>query len=69
MGKTARILVVEDEANERTGLAELLQAWGYETETAGQRRRGPGEGSTFSPDVILSDLRMPAMTGMELCGS
>ncbi|MGA2632555.1 MAG: sigma-54 dependent transcriptional regulator, partial [Terriglobia bacterium] len=66
MGKTARILVVEDEANERTGLAELLQAWGYETETAASGAEGLEKVSTFNPNVILSDLRMPAMTGMEL---
>ena len=66
MGKIARILVVEDEAHERTGLAELLQAWGYETETAASGTEGLEKASTFNPDVILSDLRMPAMTGMEL---
>ena len=29
-----KVLIVEDEENERTGLAELVRAWGYETETA-----------------------------------
>ncbi len=29
-----KVLIVEDEENERTGLAELIRAWGYETETA-----------------------------------
>jgi len=29
-----KILIVEDEENERTGLAELVSSWGYRTETA-----------------------------------
>lgn len=29
-----KVLIVEDEENERTGLAELVRAWGYEAETA-----------------------------------
>jgi len=29
-----RVLIVEDEANERTGLAELVSGWGYRTDTA-----------------------------------
>ncbi len=58
--------MVEDEANERLGLAELLKAWGYETETAVNGAEGLERAGVFSPDVILSDLRMPIMTGMEL---
>ena len=29
-----RVLIVEDEENERTGLAELVSGWGYRTDTA-----------------------------------
>ena len=29
-----KVLIVEDEENERTGLAELVSAWGYRAETA-----------------------------------
>ena len=35
-----KVLIVEDEENERTGLAELISAWGYRTEVARRRRRG-----------------------------
>ena len=66
MAKGPRILVVEDEANERLGLAELLRAWGYETETAANGAEGLEKSSAFNPEVILTDLRMPVMTGMEL---
>ena len=66
MSKGARILVVEDEANERQGLAELLRAWGYEAETAADGMEALEKASSFGPAVILSDLRMPRMTGMQL---
>ena len=29
-----KVLIIEDEENARTGLAELISAWGYRTETA-----------------------------------
>ena len=64
--KSARILVVEDEAHERQGLAELLRAWGYEAETAADGLEALERAASFGPAVILSDLRMPRMTGMEL---
>ena len=34
MAKLGKILVVEDDPHARQGLADLLSAWGYETETA-----------------------------------
>jgi DNA-binding NtrC family response regulator len=66
VAKGARILVVEDESNERVGLAELLQAWGYVAETAADGAEALDKVATFAPAVILSDLRMPRLTGMEL---
>jgi DNA-binding NtrC family response regulator len=64
--KSAKILVVEDEAHERQGLAELLRAWGYEAETAADGTEALEKVASFGPAVILSDLRMPRTTGMEL---
>ncbi len=66
MPKSAKILVVEDESNERSGLAELLRAWGYEAETAADGAEALEKVSAFNPAVILSDLRMPRLTGMDL---
>ncbi len=66
MAQGARILVVEDEANERTGLAELLQAWGYVAETAADGAEALEKAAEFAPAVILSDLRMPRLSGMDL---
>src|SRR5208337_3272618 len=66
MEKSVKILVVEDDANERQGLADLLSAWGYQTETACEGSEALEKVSSFNPAVVISDLRMPGMTGMEL---
>src|SRR5207253_9602363 len=59
-------LIVEGEENERTGLAELVSAWGYRAETASDGLEGLEKISTWSPSIIVTDLKMPRMTGMEL---
>jgi DNA-binding NtrC family response regulator len=61
-----RILVVDDEVNARTALAELLRDEGYEVETAADAFKALGKLETFAPDVVLSDLKMPGMDGIEL---
>ncbi len=66
MVRGARILVVEDDANERNGLAELLCAWGYETDSASDGLVALEKIRTFDPVVVISDLRMPALDGMDL---
>src|SRR5262249_55231039 len=61
-----RILVVDDEANARTALAELLRDEGYEVETAADAFKGLGKLEAFDPELILTDLKMPGMDGIEL---
>jgi len=61
-----KILIVEDEENERTGLAELIAAWGYRTEVAGDGIEALEKVSQWSPGIVVTDLRMPRMDGMEL---
>ena len=66
VNRSASVLIVDDEAPEREGLATLLKQWGYETETAADGDEALGKLSTFDPMVVISDLRMPVMGGMEL---
>lgn len=61
-----RILIVEDEENERTGLAELIRAWGYETETAVDGAEGWAMVESWRPAIVLTDLKMPRMDGLQL---
>jgi DNA-binding NtrC family response regulator len=61
-----KVLIVEDEENERSGLAELISAWGYRTETAKDGLEGLDRVATWSPGIVVTDFRMPRMDGMEL---
>ena len=61
-----KVLIVEDEENERTGLAELLSAWGYRTETAGDGVEGLEKVAAWSPSIVVTDMKMPRMGGLEL---
>lgn len=61
-----KILIVEDEENERTGLAELVRAWGYDTETAADGAEGLEMVETWNPAIVVTDLKMPRLDGMEL---
>ncbi|MGB9254527.1 MAG: sigma-54 dependent transcriptional regulator, partial [Candidatus Korobacteraceae bacterium] len=61
-----KILIVEDEENERTGLAELVRAWGYEAETASDGVEALQAVELWNPGIIVTDLRMPRMDGMQL---
>lgn len=64
--RTGRVLVVDDEANARNALAELLAEEGYETATASDGRKALDLLPSFDPDVILTDLKMPGVDGLEL---
>jgi DNA-binding NtrC family response regulator len=61
-----RVLVVDDEVNARTALAELLTDEGFEVETAADAFKALGKVDTFAPDVVVTDLKMPGMDGIEL---
>ncbi len=66
MSSQEKVLIVEDEENERTGLAELITAWGYRTETARDGLEGLEKAASWSPGIVLTDLKLPRMDGMEL---
>src|SRR6476620_8145305 len=61
-----RVLIVEDEENERSGLAELVSAWGYEANTAVDGQEGYEKIAAWSPAIVITDLKMPRLGGMEL---
>lgn len=64
--KRGRILVVDDELNARTALAEMLREEGFEVETAADGFKALPKLQEFDPDLLLTDLRMPGMDGMRL---
>jgi DNA-binding NtrC family response regulator len=61
-----RILVVDDEANAREALAELLADEGYETATASDGEKALPLLGSFEPEVVLTDLKMPGLDGLGL---
>jgi DNA-binding NtrC family response regulator len=62
----SRVLVVDDEANARNALAELLRDEGYSTEVAADGQHALRVMDAFEPDVVLTDLKMPVMDGLKL---
>jgi len=61
-----RVLIVEDEENERSGLAELVSSWGYRVDTARDGVEGLQTATQWSPSIVITDLKMPRMGGIEL---
>ena len=62
----ARVLVVDDESAAREGLKKLLEQDGYRVETAESGRHALDVADDLSPDVVITDLKMPEMDGIEL---
>jgi DNA-binding NtrC family response regulator len=59
-------LVVDDEVNARTALAELLRDEGFDVEMAADAFKGLAKYESFDPHVVVTDLKMPGMDGIEL---
>ncbi len=67
MGDVMRVLLIDDHALFRIGLSELLQRRGIEVVAAlGDCTQGIQEVVDKQPDVVLLDMRMPQMTGLEV---
>jgi DNA-binding NtrC family response regulator len=61
-----RVLIVEDEPSTRVGLTELVRTWGFTTDAAGDGEEALQRITTFRPSIIISDLVMPRMDGLDL---
>ena len=61
-----RVLVVDDEENIRLVLRTLLRKHGYEVEVADNGETALALVESFGPDVILTDVRMPKLGGLDL---
>jgi DNA-binding NtrC family response regulator len=62
----ARVLIVDDDQEQRCVLAEALAGEGYQVETVADGVFAFETLDVFEPDVILSDLNMPRMDGFEM---
>lgn len=61
-----RILIVDDEAPTRNGLCDLLNTWGYDAKSAEDGLAALRRASTFRPSLVIADLIMPNMDGLDL---
>ncbi|MGC2163466.1 MAG: sigma-54 dependent transcriptional regulator [Silvibacterium sp.] len=66
MTNQEKVLIVEDEPHALTGLAELVSGWGYRTDTARDGVEGLEKTLAWQPGIIVTDLKMPRMDGLEL---
>ena len=62
----ARILVVEDNALNIKLFCDLLNAHGHETEPVTDSRDALDAARTFKPDLVITDIQLPYVTGIEL---
>lgn len=62
-----RILLIEDEAPIAESVAYSLRAEGFIVETSGDGLSGLSAFRTFSPDLVILDLMLPKLSGLDFC--
>lgn len=65
--ETAKVLIVEDDPDVRTALTRALSFEGYDIATASDGGRGLEAVAQDPPDVIVLDVMMPFVDGLEMC--
>ena len=61
-----QVLIVEDDRAARVGLEQLVRSWGFDVETACDGVEALEKAAACSPGIVLTDLVMPRMDGLEL---
>jgi len=64
--RTGNIVVIDDEESIREGCRQSLEAEGYRIRPAGDGTEGLRLIEQFRPEVVLVDLRMPGLSGMDV---
>lgn len=67
MSERSRILVVDDETQITRVLKTTLSSQGYEVKTAADGESGFNLSMDWLPDLIVTDIAMPGMSGLDLC--
>ncbi|MBC7871716.1 MAG: response regulator [Chitinophagaceae bacterium] len=60
----ARILYIEDDANNRMLVRRILMAYGFQVDEADNASKGIEMAQSNPPDLILMDMSMPGMDGL-----
>jgi CheY-like chemotaxis protein len=61
-----RILLVEDDADTRFAMATLFEMEGFEVDLAGDGEEAFNKAIAFLPDLIVTDINMPRVSGLDL---
>src|ERR687883_514062 len=61
-----RVLIVEDDTAARVGLEQLVKSWGFVAESAADGEEALEKVTSFRPAIVITDLVMPRMDGLEL---
>jgi len=64
--KIARILIIEDEADVRESYQDMFEFFGYEVDSAPNGREGVVKVTSNDFDIVITDLNMPEMDGIEV---
>lgn len=67
MNESRKILVVDDETQIIRVMRRILSAHHYEIRTAGDGESGIEIFQVWKPDLVITDLQMPSVGGLELC--
>lgn len=68
MDKSSKILIADDDANTLEAYAYLLQSEGYDVLTAASGQECLRITREERPDILLLDVMLPDMSGIEVCG-
>ncbi len=66
MPSPKRLLLVEDEQDYREDIADFLRQESFEVLTAANGSEGLQQFTNFKPDMVLSDIQMPSLSGLEM---
>jgi DNA-binding response OmpR family regulator len=67
LAAAGRVLVADDEESTRQLLRDLLEAQGHEVTEATNGHDSLSSAKTYRPDVVVLDVLMPGLDGMEVC--
>ncbi|MFP7572132.1 sigma-54-dependent transcriptional regulator [Marivita sp. S2033] len=66
MGKAMKIAIVDDEKDMRQSISQWLALSGYDTETFSSAEEALGALGPDYPGIVISDIKMPGMDGIQL---
>ena len=63
------MLIVDDEANQRSAVSRMVERWGFIVETAADGQEALDKLPLFTPHAIVTDVMMPGMDGIATLGA